>query len=136
MKKEVVQEASLIYHWKGTRDDLDPIALLAHQDVVPVSEGTEQDWKYEPFSGHNDGEFIWGRGTLDMKNHLIGVMDAVETLLEEGFQPERDVYLLFGDNEEVVANDKNGAFDIMQTLKDRGIELDSVMLSFFDIIYL
>ncbi len=127
LKKEVVQEASLIYHWKGTRDDLEPIALLAHQDVVPISEGTENDWTYAPFSGHNDGEFIWGRGALDMKNHLIGVMDAVETLLEEGFQPERDVYLLFGQDEEVVASENGGAKTIMQTLKDRGIHLDCVL---------
>ncbi len=127
LKKEVVQEASLIYHWKGTRDDLDPIALLAHQDVVPISAGTEQDWTHEPFSGHNDGEFIWGRGALDMKNHLIGVMDAVETLLDEGFQPERDVYLLFGQDEEVVASEEGGAKNIMKTLKERGIHLDCVL---------
>ncbi len=127
LKKEVIQEASLMYLWKGTRDDLEPIALLAHQDVVPISEGTEQDWTYAPFSGHNDGEFIWGRGALDMKNHLIGVMDAVETLLEEGFQPERDVYLLFGQDEEVVASEFGGAKSMMQTLKDRGIHLDSVL---------
>ncbi len=127
LKKEVVQEASLIYHWKGTREDLEPIALLAHQDVVPISEGTEQDWTYAPFSGHNDGEFIWGRGALDMKNHLIAVMDAVETLLEEGFQPERDVYLLFGQDEEVVASEDGGAKNIMRTLKERGIHLDSVL---------
>ena len=127
LKKEVIQEASLIYHWKGTRDDLEPIALLAHQDVVPISEGTEQDWTYEPFSGYNDGEFIWGRGALDMKNHLIGVMDAVETLLEEGFQPERDVYLLFGQDEEVVASEDGGAKNMMRTLKERGIHLDCVL---------
>ncbi|MBQ3007066.1 MAG: M20/M25/M40 family metallo-hydrolase [Clostridia bacterium] len=127
LEKEIVQEASLIYRWKGTRDDLDPIALLAHQDVVPISEGTEQDWEHEPFSGYNDGEFIWGRGALDMKNHLIGVMDAVETLLEEGFQPERDVYLLFGQDEEVVASEDGGAKNIMRTLKERGIHLDCVL---------
>lgn len=127
LEKEVVKEASLIYRWKGTRDDLDPIALLAHQDVVPISEGTEQDWTHAPFSGHNDGEFIWGRGALDMKNQLIGVMDAVETLLEEGFQPERDVYLLFGQDEEVVASGDSGAKNIMLTLKERGIHLDAVL---------
>ena len=127
LKKEIIQEASLIYHWKGTRDDLEPIALLAHQDVVPISEGTEQDWTYAPFSGHNDGEFIWGRGALDMKNHLVGVMDAVETLLEEDFQPERDVYLLFGQDEEVVASENGGAKSIMNTLRDRGIHLDCVL---------
>ncbi len=127
LKKEVIKEASLIYHWKGTRDDLEPIALLAHQDVVPISAGTEQDWTYAPFSGHNDGEFIWGRGALDMKNHLVAVMDAVETLLEEGFQPERDVYLLFGQDEEVVASGDGGAKNIMETLKARGIHLDCIL---------
>ncbi|MBR2730909.1 MAG: M20/M25/M40 family metallo-hydrolase [Clostridia bacterium] len=127
LQKEVVNEASLIYHWKGTRDDLDPIALLSHQDVVPISEGTWDDWTHPPFSGFNDGEFIWGRGALDMKNHLIGVMEAVETLLEEGFEPERDVYLLFGQDEEVVASGEGGAKAIMDTLKARGVHLDSVI---------
>ncbi len=127
LTKELVKEASLIYRWQGTRSDLEPIALLAHQDVVPISAGTEQDWEHPPFEGYNDGEFIWGRGALDMKNHLVAVMDAVETLLEEGFQPERDVYLLFGQDEEVVASGDGGAKNIMETLKSRGIHLDSVL---------
>lgn len=127
LTKEVVLEASLIYKWEGSRSDLDPIALLAHQDVVPISAGTEGDWTHPPFSGENDGEFIWGRGALDMKNHLIAVMEAVETLLEDGFKPERDVYLLFGQDEEVVASGNGGAKNIMETLKARGIHLDSII---------
>ena len=127
LEKEVIPPANLLYRWKGTKSDLEPIALLAHQDVVPVSSGTEEDWVHDAFSGHDDGEFIWGRGTVDMKNHLIAVMESVEALLEDGFVPERDVYLLFGDNEEVVANAENGAHDLMMTLKNRGITLDSVI---------
>lgn len=127
LTKEIVPPANLVYLWKGKNSSLDPIALCAHQDVVPISEGTEGDWLHDPFSGDDDGEFIWGRGALDMKNHLICVMEAVETLLEEGFEPERDVYLLFGDNEEVVANVDNGATAIMNTLKERGVHLDSVL---------
>ncbi len=127
LEKEIVPPANLLYRWKGTRDDLEPIALLAHQDVVPVSEGTEDDWTYDAFSGYDDGEFVWGRGTIDMKNHLIAVMESVEALLSDGYKPERDVYLLFGDNEEVVANSTNGAKDLMNTLKDRGIHLESVI---------
>lgn len=127
LEKEVVDEASLLYHWKGKRSDLDPIALIAHQDVVPISHGTWDDWTHEPFSGYNDGEFIWGRGALDMKNHLMGVMEAVETLLEEGFEPERDAYLCFGQDEEVVANQDGGALHIMETLRDRGIHLDCLI---------
>ena len=86
LEKRTIGEANLIYLWKGKRSGLDPIALLSHQDVVPVSQGTEDDWTHAPFSGFNDGEFIWGRGAIDMKNHLICVMEAVEALLAEGFE--------------------------------------------------
>ena len=127
MKKEVVNEASLMYYWKGTNPDLDPMAMLSHQDVVPIEEGTEDDWTHPAFSGYNDGEFIWGRGALDMKNHLICVMEAVETLLEEGFQPERDVYLCFGQDEEVVASEESGARSMMEIFRQRGIHLDSIV---------
>lgn len=127
LEKVVVKEASLMYRWKGTNPDLDPMALLAHQDVVPIEEGTEQNWNHPPFEGFNDGEFIWGRGALDMKNHLICVMEAVETLLEEGFQPERDVYLCFGQDEEVVASGDSGANAMMEVFKSKGIHLDSVL---------
>lgn len=118
---------SLLYRWKGKRDDLDPIALLSHQDVVPISEGTLQDWTYPPFDGVNDGEFIWGRGALDMKNHLIAVMESVETLLEEGFEPERDVYICLGHNEEVMSSEFSGAIVMCKYFKDRGIHLDCVI---------
>ena len=127
LEREDIAEASLLYRWKGKNPDLEPIALLSHQDVVPIEPGTEGDWTHEPFSGYNDGEFIWGRGALDMKNHLICVMEAVETLLEEGYEPERDVYLCFGHDEEVVASNDSGAKAIMETLKSRGIHLDSVI---------
>ncbi len=127
LEKEVIPPANLLYHWKGKDSSLNPIALLAHQDVVPVSDGTEDDWTHPAFSGHDDGEYIWGRGAIDMKNHLICVMEAVEALLEDGFEPERDVYLCFGDNEEIVANSSNGAKDLMNTLKSRGVELDCVL---------
>lgn len=127
LTKEIITDASLIFHWKGKNSDLKPIALLSHQDVVPVTPGTEDDWKYPAFSGYNDGEFIWGRGALDMKNHLICVMEAIETLLEEGYQPDRDVYLCFAHDEEVNDNGLSGAVDIVKTLKSRGIHLDSVL---------
>lgn len=127
LKREKVSQASLLYTWQGTDESLEPIALLSHQDVVPISEGTYDDWEHDPFEGFNDGEYIWGRGAVDMKNHLICVMEAVETLLEEGYSPKRTVYLCFGHNEEIVAGSNNGAHSIMQVLKDRGVHLDSTL---------
>jgi len=125
---EVIRGGSLLYHWKGKNPALDPIALLSHIDVVPVTPGTEDDWEHPPFSGHNDGEFIWGRGAMDMKNHLICVMEAVETLLEEGFTPGRDVYLCFGDNEEILGHDNSGARYLRMALEARGVtKLESTL---------
>ncbi len=127
LKKEKVSTASLLYTWEGRNPELDGIAFLSHQDVVPVTEGTLDDWEHPPFEGFNDGEFIWGRGALDMKNHLICVIEAVESLLEDGFVPERTIYLCFGHNEEIVAGTNNGAHAIMETLKARGVHLDSTI---------
>ena len=116
-----------MFTWEGTRPDLEPIALLAHQDVVPIAAGTENDWEHPAFDGFDDGEFIWGRGALDMKNHLIAVIQTVETLLGEGFKPERTVYLCFGHNEEIVASANSGAGSIAAVLEERGVKLDSVI---------
>lgn len=124
---EQVGRASLIYKWEGKNPDLEPIALLGHQDVVPISEGTEGDWEHDPFAGEIDNGYLYGRGALDMKNHLIGVLESVETLLEDGFEPERTVYLLFGHNEEIVASSDPGAKRISDLLESRGVRLDSVL---------
>ncbi len=128
LEKQIISTRSLMYHWKSEYPEKEPIALLSHQDVVPVTPGTEDDWKYPAYSGEVAEGFLWGRGAIDMKNHLIGVCEAVETLLEEGYVPERDVYLCFGHNEEVMAEGEVcGADCMMRWFKERGIRLDSVL---------
>ena len=128
LDKQIISTRSLLYHWKSDHPEKEPIALLSHQDVVPVTPGTEDDWKYPAFSGEVAEGFLWGRGAIDMKNHLIGVCEAVETLLEEGYKPERDVYLCFGHNEEVMAEGEIcGADCMMRWFKANGIKLDSVL---------
>ena len=51
LEVEEVGRAGLILHWKGSDASLDPIGFLAHQDVVPIAPGTENDWTNPPFSG-------------------------------------------------------------------------------------
>lgn len=127
MTKTKIADASLVFKWEGTDPSLDAIALLSHQDVVPINEGTWDDWEHDPFEGYNDGEFIWGRGALDMKNHLIAVMESMEQLIADGYVPKRTVYLCLGHNEEVVAAPDNGAKQIAQYLKDQGVHLEAVV---------
>jgi carboxypeptidase PM20D1 len=100
---------------------LKPIALLAHQDVVPVEPGTEDRWTHPPFGGVIDDGMVWGRGALDNKGQLIAIMEAVDRLAASGFQPARDIYLLFGHDEEL--GGEEGAKIIAETLTQRGVTL-------------
>jgi carboxypeptidase PM20D1 len=107
----------IIYKWKGTNPDLQPIVLLAHFDVVPVS---PKEWENPPFSGLVKDSAIWGRGTLDDKISVIAIMEAVEKLLNQGFKPERSVYISFGQDEEV--SGKFGAAAMAEFLKSKKID--------------
>ncbi|EJD07384.1 Zn-dependent exopeptidase [Fomitiporia mediterranea MF3/22] len=95
-----VNSFALIFHWQGSDKSLKPILLTSHQDVVPVDPETASQWVHPPFSGHFDGEWIWGRGSCDDKSGLIASMTAVETLLSIDFQPERSIVLAMGIDEE------------------------------------
>lgn len=96
-----VNTYGLLYVWKGSDSALKPLLLAAHQDVVPVLETTIDEWQYPPFSGYFDGESLWGRGSCDDKSGLIGIMSAIETMLENGFKPTRTVVIASGFDEEV-----------------------------------
>jgi len=125
LRRERVKDLSLLYTWKGSDEREEPILLMAHLDVVPVENNTEAGWTHPPFSGMRAGGFIWGRGTLDVKNSVIGIMESVESLLANGFRPKRSVYLAFGHDEEVLGND--GAAEISRLLSQRGIRLAYVL---------
>lgn len=124
LKKELIDGFSLLYTWKGSNEALDPIVLMAHQDVVPADEHTLSQWTHAPFSGDIADGFIWGRGALDIKCQMIGVFEAVEHLLYNNYQPERTVMLAFGHNEEVLGS---GAKMIVAHLKAKGIHVQSVL---------
>ncbi|KAF8549259.1 carboxypeptidase S [Imleria badia] len=99
LKRTKVNTYALVYEWKGT-ENVKPLLLAAHMDVVPVNPATCDDWIHPPYSGYYDGEWIWGRGSCDDKPGVTGSLTAVETLLERGFVPSRTVLLAFGIDEE------------------------------------
>ncbi|CAG2011306.1 unnamed protein product [Fusarium graminearum] len=98
---ENVNSHGLLYTWTGSDTTLKPIVLMAHQDVVPVPESTVSQWNYTPFGGEFDGSSIWGRGALDCKNTLIASLEAIEALIDAGFEPRRTIILSFGFDEEI-----------------------------------
>jgi carboxypeptidase PM20D1 len=123
LNREVFNNFSLLYTWKGKNVSLKPVILMAHMDVVPA--GDTSSWEKDPFSGENDGKYIWGRGTLDDKAEMISILEAVEKLLSEGYEPERTIYLSFGHDEELTG--LKGAGTIAKALKERDVEAEFVL---------
>jgi len=119
MTRTILPNRTLVYHWPGSDASLAPIILMAHQDVVPVTGGTEQDWKYPPFAGTIAEDAVWGRGTVDDKGSLIGLFEAVEALAKSGFKPKRGIYLVSGHDEEAGGS---GAAAAAALLKGQGVE--------------
>lgn len=125
LEVERVSELSLLLTWPGHDPALDPILLMAHYDVVPVEPGTEDEWTHPPFSGALAEGFVWGRGALDNKSGVTGLLEAVEALLAAGFEPQRTVTLAFGHDEEV--SGQAGAMRIAARLAERGVRLHWVL---------
>jgi carboxypeptidase PM20D1 len=112
---------SLLYRWRGDGDAA-PIAFIAHIDVVPVEPGTEDQWTHPPFAGVVADGHVWGRGAMDDKGHLIALMEAAERLAASGFRPARDIYFLFGHDEEIGGAD--GAGGMRRVLDARGVRFE------------
>jgi carboxypeptidase PM20D1 len=119
-----IEGYSLLYKWEGSDASLAPYVLMAHQDVVPIEEASRNLWTVDPFEGVVKQDSIWGRGACDDKINLVAIMEAVEKLLKEGFQPKRTVYLAFGHDEEVGGT---GAQAIAAELKSQNVMADLVI---------
>ena len=110
----------LLYCLPGKSHDRAGVCM-AHYDVVPAEEA---DWEKPAFDGILENGILWGRGTLDTKGTLCGVMEALEALLKTGYQPEYDLYLSFSGEEEV---DGDSCRQIVEWFAAQGITPDWVV---------
>jgi carboxypeptidase PM20D1 len=120
----VADGLGLLLRWPG-RAPGDAAVLMAHYDVVPAD---EPGWTHPPFAGELTGEGenqrLWGRGAIDDKNAVAGVLEAVDGLLASGFMPEHDVWLSFGGDEEV---NGHAAAAAAARLQERGVRARLVL---------
>ena len=125
LQREIISDASLLFTWQGKNKEAKPVLFAAHQDVVPADESTLDQWTHPPFSGEIADGFIWGRGTIDIKSQMMAALESAEILLGKGFEPERTIYLAFGQDEEL--GGMNGAAKIVEHLKAQGVQLAAMM---------
>lgn len=79
---------------------------------------------HPPFSGAVADGFIWGRGALDVKVGVVGLLEAATSLLRAGYAPRRTLLLAFGQDEEVGGD--LGAAAIAAALAARGTQLEMI----------
>ena len=111
---EEIGPSGVLFSLKGKSSEK-PAVFMSHYDVVPVN---EEQWTKPAFEGLIEDGILWGRGTLDTKGTLLGVMEAAEHLLKDGFVPENDMYFAFAGDEEVAGKSQPV---IVETLRARGI---------------
>lgn len=113
-------QGPLLLRWKGRDEKRGAIILMAHADVVPAT----GEWKHDPFSGEIVDGCVWGRGAMDNKGSLCVLLEAVESLIKEGFTPPCDVYISSSNNEE---NSGDGAPKAATYLQTQGVKIDLVI---------
>jgi len=63
------------------RNGKNNLLLCGHVDVVPA---LDNSWTKPPFSGTIDDQFVYGRGTTDMKGGVAAILSACETYVNKG----------------------------------------------------
>ena len=116
----LMDDRGVLILWQGKKHDA-PSVMMAHYDVVPVN---EELWDKPPFEAVLEDGVIWGRGTLDTKVTVNGILSAAEKLIADGFVPENDIYFAFSGGEEI--NGK-GAVNIVDYFEKNNIELALVV---------
>ena len=108
------EEYAIYLKLKGKNNN-NPTVLLAHYDVVPVSD----EWDYDPFLGEVVNNSIYGRGAVDTKCTMVAALRALENALKNDYVPNNDLYLCFGSNEEVYGDSQ---IKIVEKLKKEGVK--------------
>ena len=68
------------------------LAMSAHFDTI----GVERDkWSRDPFGGEIDGQFLYGRGSADMKGGMAAMALSLIDLARAGVRPKGDLMLAF-----------------------------------------
>lgn len=122
LETETVNQFSMLLTWPGSDTTLRPVMFDSHYDVVPIEPGTEADWSHPPFAGNIAEGYLWGRGALDDKAAVIAYLEAIESLLEQGYRPARTLIFSFAHDEEIGGTE--GAAAISALLQQRGVELE------------
>jgi len=102
--ESVPGRANVLARWGGRDPDAEPLLLHGHLDVVPAR---ADDWSVPPFAGEIVDGYLYGRGTVDMKDFDAMLLSVLEARQLAGWAPRRPVVFAFTADEE--AGGRSGA---------------------------
>lgn len=89
---------NVIARWGDTPGGREDALLVhGHLDVVPAE---ASDWTYDPFAGEIADGYLWGRGSVDMKDFDAMALSVLRARARAGRPPARPVVLAFTADEE------------------------------------
>lgn len=83
--------------WMGAGKSAPTIMIYGHYDVQPVD--PVELWKSDPFTAEVRGDYLFGRGSSDMKGQVVASLKAVEAILRTGEAPVNIKWLVEGEEE-------------------------------------
>ncbi|HET9693224.1 MAG TPA: M20/M25/M40 family metallo-hydrolase [Steroidobacteraceae bacterium] len=117
------ESQSMIVRWPASRPSgRKPILLLAHMDVV---EANRSDWVHDPFRFREADGYYWARGANDNKAGVVAIVSSLARLRASGFEPGRDIVVLFTGDEETQQQGARGAATEWRSLIDAEFALNS-----------
>ena len=121
-KNEILTYGRVKNLWSVNRNNGPLLIFLGHVDVVPT--GPENQWEHDPFSGFDDGKFIHGRGTGDMKGGIACFMAALSRINTESLNYSIG-FLITADEE---GPSKDGTVKVVEELQKRNETVDYCLI--------
>ncbi len=121
-KNEILTYGRVKNLWSVNRNNGPLLVFLGHVDVVPT--GPENQWEHDPFSGFDDGKFIHGRGTGDMKGGIACFMAALSRINTESLNYSIG-FLITADEE---GPSKDGTVKVVEELQKRNETVDYCLI--------
>ena len=146
IERMFVNNYSLIYRVEGTSGNKRVYMLCGHLDVAPTPR--RKLWDYNPFLGDiankykcsycaaedscpkkEDDKYIHGRGAIDTKNVVFGILEVVEHLVKNNIRPSTTFYIAFSHDEEIggMEGAKHIKTKMMDMLQEKGESIDFIL---------
>ncbi|MDO5285828.1 MAG: M20/M25/M40 family metallo-hydrolase [Actinomycetia bacterium] len=96
-REDSPDRGNVVVRVEGTEPGLGGLVVHGHLDVVPAE---PEEWSVDPFGGVVRDGFVYGRGTVDMKDMVACMLATLLTWAEHSVRPRRDLVFAFVADEE------------------------------------